>query len=191
MNKEKDINKEIMIIRNKVDDYKDKSINIINNNLITLYYRIGKYIYINNQIYGNRFVTLLSKTLLMYYPGRISFTESNLYRMKTFYEEYKEYDFLPLCIKNISWTLNNLLIERIRNKRRRLWYAEQCYRCGWNSSELIYQMENEAYEKSLIKKVNTNVIINNTSNEIIKDQYTLDINNNINKDLKEIIIEEV
>lgn len=50
--------------------------------------------------------------------------------MKTFYEEYKDFKILPPAVAKLPWTHNYLLIEKIKDKEIRLWYAEQCYQNG-------------------------------------------------------------
>ena len=58
-----------------------------NKELINLYFRIGKIISENSK-YWNSFIKELSTALKLDFPGVMGFSERNLLRMKTFYEEY-------------------------------------------------------------------------------------------------------
>ena len=76
-----------------------------NKELINLYYRIGKMIYEQGS-YGKNFVGILSKSLKMDFPDSIGFSERNLWRMKAFYENYREYSILPPAVAELPWTLD-------------------------------------------------------------------------------------
>ncbi len=185
-----DPTKSINIINTYINDVKDNTLIFFNEKIINMYYNIGREIYIN-RIFGNRYISMLSRRLLSNYPGKESFTEGNLYRMKTFFEEYKDYKGLPKIIKKIPWTHNNILIEYVRDKRKRIWYAQELYKQGWTIDELINHIEDEYYEKSLLyDKTKDYIINNNITNEIINDKYTFDINkkNSLDKEVQEVII---
>lgn len=98
-----DIKKEIISTRNRV-------LENANSELISLYFKIGKYIY-ENASYGSKFIDILSKSLKMEFPSATGYSSRNLIRMKKFYTEYKDLSILPLPLAKLPWSFNSLLVE--------------------------------------------------------------------------------
>jgi hypothetical protein len=94
----------IILSKNKV--YKE-----INTELINLYWNIGKYISIKviNDGWGKNTVKELSEYIFQKDQSLKGFSQSNIWRMKQFYEEYKDYPKLAPLVRQLTWT-NNLII---------------------------------------------------------------------------------
>lgn len=100
-----------------------------NKELLELYYRLGKIIDENSK-YGNKFVEELSIELKLEFPNMRGLSARKLSRMKAFYREYKDVSILPVVLAKLSWTNNYTLIEKVKDKEKRLWYAEKCLENG-------------------------------------------------------------
>ena len=122
--------------------------------------------------------------------------------MKTFYEQYEEFSILPPAVAELPWTHNYILIEKIKNKDERLWYAEECLKNGWSKIVLLHQIELKLYERKKlpIKFTNfeNNIKIKNNStlaNEIIKDPYIFELeglkDNYVEKELEDYMITKI
>lgn len=142
------IKKDIVNTRNKIRY-------TANTELINMYFRIGKEISENTK-YGNQFITILSKSLKMDFPNSTGFSKRNLWRMKSFYEQYKDFSILPPVVAELPWTHNYILIEKIKNRDKRLWYAEECLINGWSKSILVHQIELKLYERQKVSNKLTN-----------------------------------
>ena len=94
-----------------------------NTELVNLYFRLGKIIS-ENVKYGNHFITILSKSLKLDFSNLNGFSERNLWRMKAFYEEYKEFSIVPQPVAQLPWSHNILLIEKIKDKKIREIYIK-------------------------------------------------------------------
>lgn len=123
------IKRDILSTRNRIFEN-------ANRELISMYYRIGQIISENSK-YGNQFVETLSSALKLDFPDATGYSVRNLFRMKKFYEEYKDFPILPPSVAELPWTHNCILIEKEKVKEKRLWYAEktleksrQCTRGG-------------------------------------------------------------
>ena len=46
--------------------------------------------------------------------------------MKAFYEQYKDFLILPPVVAELPWTHNYILLEKVKDKDKRIWYAEEC-----------------------------------------------------------------
>lgn len=171
-----------------------------NRELINLYFRIGKTIS-QNSSYGKNFVRMLSASLKIDFPDATGFSERNLWRMKAFYENYKKYS-LPPAVAELPWTHNYILLEKIKDDNKRIWYAEECLKNGWSKTILIHQIELNLYnrKKLSIKMTNFNekLLLKDNSelaNELIKDPYIFELeglkDNFVEKDLENKMIERI
>ena len=192
---EKEFIKTINIIKQDVINTRNKIMYNANRELINMYFRMGKSISENSK-YGNKFILLLAKSLKFEFPGTTGFSERNLHRMKAFYEEYKKFSILPPAVAELPWTHNYILIEKVKDIDKRLWYAEECLDNGWSKIVLVHQIELELYErKKQTKKFtnfNKNIEIKYNSelaNEIIKDPYVFELEG-LKRNYKEKELEE-
>lgn len=111
-------------IKKDVINTRNKIMYSANRELINMYFRMGKNISENSK-YGSNFVTILSKALKLDFPNSTGFSERNLWRMKNFYEQYKDFSILPPAVAELPWTHNYILLEKIKDRNKRLWYAEE------------------------------------------------------------------
>ncbi|NMA04915.1 MAG: DUF1016 domain-containing protein [Acholeplasmataceae bacterium] len=75
-----------------IESRKARAYHKVNEELILMYRDIGKYISIqsNNLEYGDSFIQKLADFFKENYPNLKGFTRRGLYRMKQFYELYKD-----------------------------------------------------------------------------------------------------
>lgn len=83
----------------------------INEELISLYWDFGNYISgkVNDSKWGDKIVDKLEDFMKREYPTMKGFNKRGSYRMKQFYEKYKDYPIVSPLVTQISWT-NNLII---------------------------------------------------------------------------------
>lgn len=188
-------------IKKDVINTRNKIMHNANRELINMYFRMGKNIS-ENAKYGNNFILILSKSLKLEFPNSNGFSERNLWRMKAFYEEYKDLIILPPAVAELPWTHNYILLEKIKERSKRIWYAEECLKNGWSKTILIHQIELELYERKKVStkftNFNQNIKLKNNSalaNEIIKDPYIFELeglnNNYLEKELEEHMITKI
>lgn len=100
-----DIKKDIKATRNKI-------LTSANQELIFMYFRIGKIISENSK-YGSNFINILSSSLKLEFPDTTGFSPRNLARMRKFYEVYGDLSNLPLAAAKLPWTHNSILVEKM------------------------------------------------------------------------------
>ena len=81
-------------IKNDIRSTRNKVLVSANQELIYLYFRIGKTISENSK-YGSNFINTLSSSLKTEFPGATDFSPRNLARMRKFYEVYGDLSNLP------------------------------------------------------------------------------------------------
>lgn len=146
MNIDKDIIGIIDAIKRDILSTRNRIFENANRELISMYYRIGQIISENSR-YGNQFVETLSSALKLDFPDATGYSVRNLFRMKKFYEEYKEFPILPPAVAELPWTHNCILIEKEKDLEKRLWYAEKTLENGWSKVVLDHQIDLKLYER--------------------------------------------
>lgn len=86
----------------------------VNKHLVELYLRIGKGIYEKTEIseWGEGVIEKLSDDLREEFPDMKGFSVQNLWRMKQFYETYRQHEKLSPLVRELTWS-HNLVILRI------------------------------------------------------------------------------
>lgn len=192
--------KTINSIKQDVINTRNKIMYNANMELINMYFRMGKIIS-ENVKYGNNFITILSKSLKLEFSNSTGFSERNLWRMRAFYEQYKDFSILPPAVAELPWTHNYILLEKIKDRNKRLWYANECLKNGWSKTVLIHQIELKLYEgqrkANKFTNFNKKIELNNShlANEIIKDPYIFELeglkHNYVEKELEEHMITKI
>ena len=151
-----------------------------NTRLINLYFKIGKIIYENSN-WGNKFIKELEKEIKLDFPNIKGFSARNLSRMKKFYIEYKEYSILPPAVAKLPWTHNIILIDRIKDKEIRFWYANEAANNNWSKVILDHQIDFDLYSRQVLaNKENNfkNTLIephSDLANDLQKDPYIFNL----------------
>ncbi|MBR1868289.1 MAG: DUF1016 family protein [Clostridia bacterium] len=167
-----------------------------------MYFRIGKIID-ENAKYGNNFIDNLSKKLKMEFPEANGYSPRNLSRMRKFYATYGgECSNLPPAVANLPWTHNCILIDKIKDRSKRVWYAEKCQLNGWSKIVLDHQIDLNLYERQAdpSKKLSNYESLlpspqSELSQDMIKDPYIFELTGMkekmIEKDIENALLEQI
>lgn len=92
------------------------AVKAVNTELIDLYWNIGQYISvkIRTSLWGESIVKELADFLARTEPELKGFSDKNLWRMKQFYETYKDSSKLSSLLREISWTHNLTILSRAK-----------------------------------------------------------------------------
>ncbi len=109
----------------------------VNQELMTLYFDIGKIIFQRQEMegWGRNVVEKLSQDLRVDIRGLKGFSPSNMWRMRAFYLAWRDQgEFLAQPVREIPWGHNITLIEKIKTPEQRIWYANKifCWNLGPN-----------------------------------------------------------
>jgi predicted nuclease of restriction endonuclease-like (RecB) superfamily len=88
----------------------------VNRELIDLYWDIGRLIAERQQgeTWGRGVVESLAADLRAEFPGVSGFSAANLWRIRAFYEEYRNDEKLAPLVREISWSKNLVIFERCK-----------------------------------------------------------------------------
>ena len=89
-----------------VESAKDRAYRKVNEELILMYQEVGKYISEKSKeaAYGSNFVENVADFFSENYPDLKGFTRRGLYRMKQFYEIYKDDEKVSTLLTQLSWS---------------------------------------------------------------------------------------
>lgn len=158
------------------------AISAVNTEMINLYWNIGQYIHnrIETAEWGKSVVKELADFLLRMEPDLKGFSDANLWRMRQFYEIYKDTPKLAPMVREINWTNNLIIFSRCKTVEEREFYLIFSKRENYSKRELERQISSSLFERTmignsklapLVREIHTD--LNNT----FKDSYIFDFLN--------------
>ena len=76
--------------------------------------------------------------------------------MRKFSLEYKSLEFVQQVVAQIPWSHNVVLMDRISDVNRRIWYINKIIENGWSRNILINQIESKLFERQHSVEKTTN-----------------------------------
>jgi predicted nuclease of restriction endonuclease-like (RecB) superfamily len=121
----------------------------VNRELILLYWQIGREILLrqSQQGWGAKVIDRLSQDLQTEFPELKGLSGRNLKYMRAFAEAYPESEFVQQAVAQIPWGHNVILLDRVKDERARLWYAQQVTINGWSRNILALQIESQLHQR--------------------------------------------
>lgn len=138
----------IQLIKNS----RTNAIRHVNTALINLNWNIGKYISekVERSEWGQAVVKELALHILKTEPELKGYSDKNLWRMKQFYEVYRDEPKLSPLLREISWTNNVVIMNRAKNREEKEFYLKRCIRERYSSRELERQINSGVFERTLL-----------------------------------------
>ena len=136
-------------LKHKIQEAQLKAAVSVNLELIHLYWKIGSSI-IEKQIncgWGSKVVDRLANDLRASFPQMKGFSLTNVKYMAQFAKEYPDFPISQTVLGQITWSHNIVILQRLTNKKERLWYANKTIENGWSSRILVIWIENDLYNR--------------------------------------------
>jgi hypothetical protein len=88
-----------------------------NTELIELYWRVGEYISrkLASAAWGEGVVEQLARYIAERHPDWKGFARRNLFRMRQFYETYRDDEKVSPLVTQLSWTHNLMILSRAKS----------------------------------------------------------------------------
>ena len=194
-------------IKNQIKLSQQKAFNAVNQEMISLYFNIGKMIDIWQKElgWGAKVIDKLSLDILNEFPTMSGFSTRNLKLMVQFYKEYSNDEFVQPIVAQIPWTHNIILIQKIKDKNIRFWYMEQTLQNGWSKDILSLMIKSEVHNRTGNLVSNFSQILPPLESDLVqqsfKDPYRFDfltitepfrereLENNLIKHMEKFLIE--
>ena len=134
-------------IKNLVLSAKSNSLRAINYQVVNLYWETGRILSLRTETgWGKGVVEQLAGDITAFYPSIQGFSPSNLWRMKKFYETYKDNQKLVSATREISWTHNHTIFDMVKDEQERLFYIGLAKREGFSVKTLRQKIKNNEYQ---------------------------------------------
>ena len=115
-------------IINMIETRRNNAYKKVNEELIALYWDFGKYISekVNDSNWGDKIVDKLEDFMKREYPTMKGFNKRGIYRMKQFYETYKDFPIVTPLVKQISLTHNLMILGATNSIEEKEFYINMC-----------------------------------------------------------------
>lgn len=112
------------VIYQMIENAQSKIYIQVNTTLITLYWEIGNYVSnkIQNDGWGKNIVEELAKYIFAKHPTCKGFSARNIWRMKQFYEAYRNHPKLSAVLTEISWTNHLHVLSKTKSIEEKEFY---------------------------------------------------------------------
>ncbi len=161
---------------------RSKAIKAVNTELINLYWNIGEHISqkVEASDWGQSVVKELAAYIRQTDPTLRGFSDKNLWRMKQFYEAYKDYPKLSTLLREISWSHNLAIFSRCQSVEEREFYLKACKRESYSFRELERQISSSLFERTMLgrsKLPAAPIGVKADMTDVFKDNYVLEFLN--------------
>lgn len=126
---------------------------------------------------GDGVVDGLARYLARTQPGLRGFTRPNLFRMRQFYEAYRDNAIVTALLSQLPWTHHLLILSCGNRPEEREFYVRFAIREKWSSRELERQFRAGLFERTVLNPPQVSSVIrasHPTAVEVFKDAYVLD-----------------
>lgn len=171
-----------------------------NNEVVLMYYRIGKGL-IENSKYGNRFIDTLATDLKLDFPNMQGLSARNLRYMKRFAKEFEYDSILQHNVAKLPWTTITTIMDKIKDNDERIWYIEKTLENLWSRTVLEHQIATNLYERQALNdnkisnyKETLPIELEKRALEMLKDPYIFDIaysENALEKDVENALVSNI
>ena len=141
-------------LKSRIEKAQIKAALSVNQELVKLYWDIGKSIAEKqkSEKWGSNVIDKLGKDLQRAFPGIQGFSRANIFKMRAFYLAYEKVSqavrqFKNLPVFSVPWGHNVILVSKLKDTKKRLWYAQQTIENGWSRSVLEMWIENDLYKR--------------------------------------------
>lgn len=171
-------------LKNRIAEAQIKAAISVNKELIKLYWSIGETLAEKQKAskWGSKTIEQLAQDLQNSFPSMGGFSRRNIFRMQSFFVAYglvpqpvALIEELPIFL--IPWGHNAVLLEKLKDNKERLWYAQKTIEHGWSRSILEMKIESDLYNRE--GKAITNFartlppIQSDLAQQALKDPYNL------------------
>ena len=135
-----------------INNSRQNALRKVNEELIQMYWNIGEYLskYSETAEYGDSYIETISKEIQAAFPGIKGFNKRGLYRMRQFYEIYKNNPNVSPMVTQISWTNHLLIMSGCKSDEEREFYIRLCINENYSKRQLERQMDSGYYERYML-----------------------------------------
>lgn len=176
------INTHFSEIASLIKQARINAIKVVNSELINLYWNIGQYISlkVEQAEWGQSVVKDLAIYIQNNEPDIKGFSDKNLWRMKQFYDAYKDFPKLSTLLREISWSHNLAIFSRCKLVEEKEFYLKLAKEEKYSFRELDRQISAGLFERTMIGNSKLSAVVRELDSDItktFKDNYIFEFLN--------------
>ena len=122
-------------------------------------------------------MTELAKFIQNQEPEIKGFSDKNIWRMKQFYETYKDFPKLSTLLREISWSHNLAIFSRCKTDEEREFYVKRSKQESYSKRELDRQISASFFERTMNGNSKLSPAVRESYNDLtntFKDSYVFE-----------------
>ena len=137
-----------------IEESRQNALKKVNEELIKMYWKVGEFLSKETEhaSYGDAYIDEISREIQETFPGIKGFNRRGLYRMKKFYETYKDNEIVTPLVTQISWTNHLLIMSGCKTDEEREFYIRLCIKENYSKRQLERQLDSGYYERYMLSK---------------------------------------
>ena len=137
-----------------IESSRKNALRKVNEELIRMYWLVGEYLSVEskNVSFGDKYIDAIAKEIQDVFPGIKGFNRRGLYRMKQFYELYKDNSIVTPLLTQLSWSNHLLIMSGCKSNMEREFYMRLCIKEGYSKREFERQINSGYYERYMLSK---------------------------------------
>ena len=156
-----------------------RALQAVNTELVGLYWQVGEYISgkLASAEWGDGVVDELARHLEQTQPGLRGFTRRNLFRMRQFYETYRDDQKVSPLVTQLPWTHNLLILSQSKRAEEREFYLRMAIQEHWSKRELERQFRAALFERAVLTPPKVSPLVrqrHSAAADVFKDAYVVD-----------------
>ena len=151
----------------------------VNTALIELYWQVGAYLSgkIKAAEWGAGVVEQLAQHIATTQPGLRGFSAKNIWRMRQFFEAYRDSPILSALLRELPWTHNLIVLSRSKRPEEREFYLKRAAQEKWSSRELERQFDAALFERVVLGPAKVSPLVREIHPDaasVFKDSYLVE-----------------
>lgn len=151
----------------------------VNTALIDLYWQIGEVISRRITIagWGKRTVAALASYLQTRHTGLRGFSPQNLWRMRQFFETYRDRPEVSPLLRELPWSSNLHIMTKTKRPEEREFYLRLAAQQRWSVREVARQIDSALFERAVLNPPKLSTALRElhpAAEKVFRDAYLLE-----------------
>ena len=171
------INNDFGAVISIIENAKGRALKAVNAELINMYWEVGEYLseLCAESTYGDKVIDDVANYISATAPTIKGFNRRGLYRMRQFYETYKDDEIVSALLTQLSWTNHLLIMSKSKTKEERDFYVALAAKDHYSSRELERQLDSAYYARYMLSSgKQPPELVPQTVRNTILDTYVLE-----------------
>ena len=131
---------------------RERALTVVNSALIDLYWKVGELVArkIDTDGWGKSTVAALSTYIQKRHPGLQGFSPQNVWRMRQFFDAYRDRPDLSTLLRELPWSANLHVLTNCKSPEEREFYLQTAIAQRWPVREVARQIDGALFERAVL-----------------------------------------